>query len=62
MIRLAAVFLIVTACSVRIDRNSKFGRGEAKTVICHKGKKTLSISDAAVEAHLKHGDLIGACL
>ncbi len=32
-----------------------------ETTICHKGKKTLSVGDAAVTAHLGHGDAVGAC-
>lgn len=32
-----------------------------KTTICHKGKKTLSVGNAAVPAHLSHGDAVGAC-
>ena len=37
-------------------------RGEPfKITVCHKGKKTLSVSAAAVAAHLAHGDSLGAC-
>ncbi len=32
-----------------------------ETTICHKGKKTLTVGDAAVAAHLNHGDVVGAC-
>lgn len=32
-----------------------------KTAVCHKGKKTLYVGDSAVDAHLKHGDYVGAC-
>lgn len=32
-----------------------------KVNICHKGKKTISVSVNAVSAHLKHGDTIGIC-
>lgn len=32
-----------------------------KTTICHKGKKTISVGNAAVPAHLRHGDTVGAC-
>ena len=31
-----------------------------KVAICHKGK-TIYIDEAAVNAHLKHGDYIGTC-
>src|SRR5262245_22436298 len=32
-----------------------------KVDICHKGRKTLSIDRHAVDAHLAHGDSLGAC-
>jgi hypothetical protein len=32
-----------------------------KELVCHKGKKTLSVSSAAVAAHLDHGDRLGSC-
>lgn len=34
---------------------------DGKTPVCHKGKKTLYVGDAAVDAHLKHGDYVGVC-
>jgi hypothetical protein len=30
-------------------------------VLCHKGKKTLTVSSNAADAHLEHGDTLGAC-
>jgi hypothetical protein len=33
---------------------------EDKVAICHKGK-TIYIDQAAVKAHLKHGDSMGTC-
>ena len=32
-----------------------------KVAICHKGKKTIYVDEAAVGAHLKHGDYVGVC-
>ncbi|MBS3926893.1 MAG: tandem-95 repeat protein [Nitrosarchaeum sp.] len=32
-----------------------------KVNICHKDKKTISVSVNAISAHLKHGDTIGVC-
>ena len=32
-----------------------------KVTVCHKGKKTITISRAALPAHLKHGDTVGTC-
>jgi hypothetical protein len=31
-----------------------------KQVVCHEGKE-ISVADAAVPAHLKHGDTVGEC-
>ncbi len=33
----------------------------AKVTLCHKGRKTLTVSVNALPAHLAHGDTIGAC-
>jgi hypothetical protein len=30
-------------------------------LICHKGKKTMSLPESAVSAHLGHGDRRGRC-
>lgn len=32
-----------------------------KVAICHKGKKTITISSNAIPAHLAHGDTTGSC-
>lgn len=37
------------------------GRFAHKTTICHKDKRTLSVGDPAVPAHLAHGDSLGPC-
>ncbi len=34
---------------------------QKKVTICHKGKNTLLIAESALQAHLDHGDTIGAC-
>jgi hypothetical protein len=34
--------------------------GQERVTICHKGK-TITVSDCAVPAHLRHGDSVGAC-
>jgi len=31
-----------------------------KEAVCHKGK-TIYVNDAAVKAHLRHGDYMGTC-
>jgi hypothetical protein len=35
--------------------------GQDHEVICHKGKKTMSLPSSAVQAHLGHGDHRGPC-
>ena len=35
--------------------------GQDKVEVCHKNKKTLTIAAPAVNAHLGHGDVLGAC-
>jgi hypothetical protein len=37
------------------------GEGKEKIVLCHKGKKTLTVGAPARAAHLRHGDSSGAC-
>ena len=32
-----------------------------KTTICHKGKNTITVANAALLAHLAHGDTLGPC-
>jgi hypothetical protein len=34
---------------------------EKKTLVCHKGKKTLCIGKPGLKGHMKHGDREGAC-
>jgi hypothetical protein len=34
--------------------------GQPRVTICHKGR-TITVSQAAVPAHLRHGDTVGAC-
>ena len=34
---------------------------EGHELICHKGKKTMSLPSSAVDAHLRHGDRRGRC-
>lgn len=37
---------------------SQYGK---KVKMCHKGKKTITVSRHAVPAHLRHGDTLGSC-
>jgi Zn-dependent M28 family amino/carboxypeptidase len=33
----------------------------SKTTLCHKGKNTITVGTKSVQAHLKHGDVLGPC-
>jgi hypothetical protein len=37
------------------------GQYGKKVTVCHKGKKTISISKSALPAHQRHGDTLGTC-
>lgn len=47
------------------DEDPSSGTGSepapVKVTVCHKDKNDLSISENAVDAHLRHGDTVGAC-
>lgn len=43
------------------DNDDDEDNDEDKVKICHKGKKRISISENAISAHLKHGDVLGIC-
>jgi hypothetical protein len=34
---------------------------QEKVTLCHKDKKTLTVGEPAVDAHLRHGDTLDAC-
>jgi hypothetical protein len=64
------IALCASACTVHTGRHSSHDddryRGSSGTaadqvLVCHKGKKTLSLPPSAVDAHLGHGDRRGAC-
>ncbi|HLF31970.1 MAG TPA: hypothetical protein VI566_13205 [Xanthomonadales bacterium] len=54
---LCVMFLLLIACSA----DSVSDRRVGQVVICHKDKKTITVSNAASFAHLDHGDTIGPC-
>ena len=37
------------------------GRSHGKVLVCHKGRKTLWVSQSALPAHTRHGDTRGRC-
>jgi VCBS repeat-containing protein len=49
----AVVTVVITSVDNEHDDN--------KVNICHKDKKTISVSENAIPAHLKHGDVLGVC-
>ena len=36
--------------------------GQARYVVCHKGKKTMTLPASAVDGHRGHGDRFGSCV
>lgn len=46
-------------CAVVLQESAPGAGG--KVAVCHKGKKTIYVDEAAVKAHLGHGDYMGPC-
>ncbi len=55
--------LLALGCSAVVEPGpgGPRGQGQEKVFVCHKGKKTLEVAEAALAAHLKHGDTRGRC-
>lgn len=51
---------MVTVIVTSVDDDSDEEHND-KVNICHKDKKTISVSENAIPAHLKHGDVLGVC-
>lgn len=73
-ILLAAVLVTLGTACVHVDDDDRYVRGsdgyyrvgsgvvgQGEVLVCHKGKKTLSLPPSAVDAHLGHGDRRGRC-
>ncbi|MDH3254261.1 MAG: hypothetical protein OEM62_04650 [Acidobacteriota bacterium] len=58
LVAAALAVLIFNGCAALIVDDSPGGE---KVRVCHKGKKTLEVGEAALEAHLNHGDTPGVC-
>lgn len=54
---MCAVLLLVASCAT----DSIDDRRAGQQMVCHKGKKTLTVSNASSFAHLDHGDTPGPC-
>jgi hypothetical protein len=59
-ILLCAATLGLCACGVSPHYEPDM-RSETTTVMCHKQKQTLVLSEKDVPRHLAHGDTYGAC-
>ena len=70
----AALLVTLSAACVHVDDDDRYVRGsdgyyragsavgsQGEVLVCHKGKKTLSLPPSAVDAHLGHGDRRGPC-
>jgi hypothetical protein len=58
----AVIFFVILSsagCAVAVRERPPEKAG--KVAVCHKGKKTMYIADAAVKGHLGHGDYLGSC-
>ena len=66
LVRLQIVAVLGLA-AVGCSGHAEYGRppdqapGSEKVVLCHKGKKTLQVAEAAAKAHYDHGDTPGPC-
>ena len=53
----AMITVIVTSADNEHDEE----HDDDKVNICHKDRKTISVSENAIPTHLKHGDVLGVC-
>jgi hypothetical protein len=51
------LLLSLTGCAA----DSVSDRREGQLIVCHKGDKTLAVSNADSFLHLDHGDTLGPC-
>ena len=52
---------ILACCLCACAGDTVNDRRTGQQIVCHKGKKTLTVSNAASFAHLDHGDTVGPC-
>lgn len=43
------------------ESKARGSEGQEKVTLCHKDKNTISVGAPAEDAHLRHGDSLGAC-
>ena len=51
------LFLLLASCASDTINDRQTGQ----VIICHKGRKTMTVSNAASFVHLDHGDTPGPC-
>jgi prepilin-type N-terminal cleavage/methylation domain-containing protein len=57
-----ALAITMNGTIIKLDPQSDVvNGGDDEVTICHKGKTTKTKSGSALEAHLAHGDTLGAC-
>ena len=61
MILRVALFLFVAIFLSSCASESIEDRRHGQQLVCHDGKKTLTVSNADNFAHLNHGDTAGPC-
>jgi hypothetical protein len=57
VLALFPIILLLAACAGDTVNDRQVGQ----QVLCHKGNKTLAVSNAASFVHLDHGDSPGPC-
>lgn len=55
------LFLLISCLSCAAGIEERAPKSKGKVAVCHKGKKTIYVDEAAVKAHLGHGDYLGPC-
>ncbi len=54
---LAGTTVSLSACATSTEVTSE----QTAVVLCHRERRTLTVSDDEVGRHLDHGDTVGAC-
>jgi len=55
------LFLLISCFGCAVGMEERAPKAKSKVAVCHKGKKTIYVDEAAVKAHLGHGDYLGPC-
>jgi hypothetical protein len=57
LICVVCLLLVLAACA----SDSLSDRREGQLIVCHKGNKSIAVSNADSFLHLDHGDTLGPC-